>query len=226
VRANRANRLGTLAALAAAAALSGCMGGPTYGTGVSANEQLANDVSNILALGPTKGEQIDYKPRPELVKPAGKVDAASLPAPQQAAADPAGNPQWPESPEARRARLRAEATANQDDPMYQPEVAMDGVAESTKFGRNRILGAAADGPPRWEAGNTKFAVEQRLKEQRQGDPTQRKYLSEPPLEYRVPAATAPTDQLGEDEWNKEKRRKAEAKKKGGGGGWFDWLPGV
>lgn len=225
VRANTANRLGALAALVSAAALSGCMGGPTYGTGVSANEQLANDVSNILALGPTKRERIDYKPRPELVKPAGKVEAASLPAPQAAVADPASNPQWPESPEQRRARLRAEATANRDDPLYQPEIAMDGMAESTKFGRNRGSPRAQEGPPRWEAGNTKLAVEKRLREQRQGDPTQRKYLSEPPLDYRVPAATAPADQLGEDEWNKEKRRRAEAKKKSGGG-WFDWLPGV
>jgi len=225
VRANRANRLGALAALVSAAALSGCMGGPTYGTGVSANEQLASDVSNILSLGPTRQEQIAYTPRPELVKPAGKVDATSLPPPQAAMADPASNPQWPESPEQRRARLRAEATANRDDPFYKPAVAMDGVAESTKFGRDTALGRAADGPPRWEPGSQKAAMQARLKEQRQGDPAQRKYLSEPPLEYRLPAATAPTDQLGEDEWNKEKRRRAEAKKKGGGG-WFDWLPGV
>lgn len=203
------------------------MGGPTYGTGVSANEQLASDVSGILSLGPTKRQPIDYKPRPELVKPANQADAAALPEPQQAMADPASNPQWPESPEQRRARLRAEATANQDDPLYRPEVAMDGVAESTRYGRERGSPRAFDGPPSWEAGNTKFDVEKRLKEQRQGDAGQRKYLSEPPLVYRQPVGTAPTDELGEDEYDKERRRKAEAKKKaGGGGGWFDWLPGA
>ena len=37
--------------------------------------------------------------------------------------------------------------------------------------------------------------------------------SEPPIEYRQPAATAATDDVGEDEWKKDRRRKAGHTKK-------------
>ncbi len=52
---------------------------------------------------------------------------------------------------------------------------------------------------------------------KQGNPTVRRTLTEPPLEYRQPAATAPTDELGEDEFKKQRRLKAEAKAAAGGG---------
>ena len=51
-----------------------------------------------------------------------------------------------------------------------------------------------------------------------GSPTTRRYLSEPPLEYRAPAATAAADDLGEDEAKKERERKAAARKDKG----FSW----
>ncbi len=51
----------------------------------------------------------------------------------------------------------------------------------------------------------------------------RRTLTEPPLEYRVPAATAAADELGEDEYKKERRLKREAKKKGGST-WRDLVP--
>jgi hypothetical protein len=50
--------------------LSGCMSSPTYGTDKTASEQLLGDVSGILSLAPAKKPQVDYKPRPELVRPA------------------------------------------------------------------------------------------------------------------------------------------------------------
>ena len=52
-----------------AALLSGCMSSPTYGTGKAASAQLMEDVTGILSLGPKDRPQIEYKPRPELVKP-------------------------------------------------------------------------------------------------------------------------------------------------------------
>ena len=58
------------------------------------------------------------------------------------------------------------------------------------------------------------AFRKKLAEERQGSPTKRKYLSEPPLDYRQAAATAPVGDLGEDELKKERRLKAEARKKG------------
>jgi hypothetical protein len=51
---------------------------------------------------------------------------------------------------------------------------------------------------------------------KQGNATERNYLSEPPLSYRQPAPTAPTDELGKDEWRKDKdRKKAALGKKSG-----------
>lgn len=52
-------------------------------------------------------------------------------------------------------------------------------------------------------------------------PTSRKYLSEPPLEYRVPATTAAVGDVGEDEAKKARRLKKAARK---GGGWRDLVP--
>ena len=58
----------------------------------------------------------------------------------------------------------------------------------------------------------------------QGSAANRKYLSEPPLEYRVPAATAAVGELGEDEDEKERRLRAESRKKAGKSSWRDMLP--
>ncbi|PZO74485.1 MAG: hypothetical protein DI629_18590 [Mesorhizobium amorphae] len=207
--------------------VGGCVSSPTYGTGTTANQQLMSDMSNILALAPKERPAIEYKPRAELVRPApGAPD--TLPPPQASMAS-AENPDWPESPEQRRARIRAAATENQDNPYYQAEVSTDGGPNATRFtpenggsprARERIVGNTAD------TRRSREAFNQKLAESRQGSPNTRKYLSEPPLTYRQPSEAAPTDDVGEDEWKKERRLKAEAKKKAGGGGWFDWLPGT
>jgi hypothetical protein len=52
----------------------------------------------------------------------------------------------------------------------------------------------------------------------------RRTLTEPPLDYRQPAETAPTDELGEDEFKKQRRLKAEAKKASGKKSWKDLVP--
>src|SRR5690606_27735855 len=107
-----------VAALASAVALSGCMSSPTYGTGKTAGRQLAEDVTSILSLGPRDQEQIEYKPRPKLATPA---NTAELPPPQENMVM-AGTGQWPESPEERRARIRAEATETRDETGFRPAV--------------------------------------------------------------------------------------------------------
>lgn len=205
--------------------LGGCMSSPTYGTGKSANEQLVEDVTGILSLGPKNKEQIAYKPRPELVTPA---DKKSLPQPQQASAN-AQNPAWPESPEARRARIRAEATANQDNPFYDSPVVSDIGTPSSGTGRKpgesqHALESGVN--DRIDTRKQREAFNKRLAETKQGSETKRKYLSEPPLDYRKPAESVAVGDIGEDELVKERRRKAEARKKSGSTGWFDWLPGA
>lgn len=222
----RARAVATPIAIAVSGALlSGCLAGPTYGTGTGAHEQLLEDVTGILSVGPDPNKpEIEYKPRPELVTPAA---TDSLPQPQQDVAS-ADNPQWPESPEERRRRIRAEATLNRDDPDYVPEVRPAVVSASTaqvsSMPRTRSSGGSDDTGLTPRASRDEF--NRRLAISRQGSPTTRRYLSEPPLAYRQAAETAPSDDVGEDEWRKEKRLKAEARKnaKKEPARWADWVP--
>jgi hypothetical protein len=195
--------------------LSGCMG-PTYGTDTPAGEQLLQDVTGALTLAPNRSEPIAYRPRPELVRPASTT---VLPTPQDSAAS-SENPAWPESPEQRLARIRAEATENQDNISYRSPV------HSATAPRNQgIVSAARIG----ERGNFEDnstlttgsgQVRERAAMARQGDPQTRRFLSEPPLEYRRPAETAPAGELGEDEWRKERR----IQRASGSRGWRDLVP--
>jgi hypothetical protein len=214
-------RLAWLAPLAVSGlALSGCMSSPTYGTDKTAMEQLADDVSGAISLAPPKREKIDYNPRPALVKPAAG-QKGTLPQPQDNIVQTA-SAQWPESPEQRRARIRANATANQDNPFYEPEVIND-------VSVNKTAAASREGTDDFNPARAAFSeksqrqeIQRRLVEAKQGNPNQRKYLSEPPLGYRVAASTAPQNELGEDEYKKERRLKREASKGGGLFGWWPW----
>lgn len=203
-----------------AASVAGCLAGPTYGTGKGSNEQLLEDITGVLSLGPKDEARIEYKPRPELVKTA----SAELPAPQDPVAT-GSNPAWPESPEERRARVRADATTKRDDPNFRPEVDADSgpVASAQQVRHTRGDSVPMDGTSGVVgAESQRQDFKRRLAQSQQGSPTTRRYLSEPPLEYRVPSATAPTDELGEDEWRKERDRKREARKKPGRS-WADVL---
>jgi hypothetical protein len=219
------NRLTLLAPLVVSGlALSGCMGAPTYGTDKTASEQLVGDVTGILSLGPKERQRIEYKPRPELVKPSPAA-IANLPAPQAPAT--AGNPNWPESPEQKRARIIAHATENRDKPGFRPEIVndvVDGPASSTPIGGNARADDSGIMSP-VAAEQQAEAFKKKLVETRQGSATSRKYLSEPPLVYREPSGTAPVDDIGEDELKKERRLKAAARQ-GGDWSWRDLIPGV
>ncbi len=118
----------------AGVALSGCMSSPTYGTDKTSSEQLIGDVSNILALAPKRTR------RDRLQTPAGTGQTASRDRPPpcrtpQDSVASAGNPQWPESPEQRRARLRAEADENRDDPGWRPNIDPDRRARPRRLPR-------------------------------------------------------------------------------------------
>lgn len=189
-------------AVASTLALSGCMGSPRYGTDKTANEQLVEDLTGILSLGPKRGPAIEYQPRPELVKP---ETTAVLPPPQDSVTT-ASSGAWPESPEERRARLRREATENQDNPAYRSPIVVD-----------RGGGAANSTTPQQSA-----EFKRRMAEMNAADPTTRRYLSEPPVEYRQAAASAPAGEMGEDEWKKERDARSAARKKGGGRSWWPW----
>lgn len=206
--------LRTAALGACGLALAGCVG-PTYGTGATQGEQLLSDFDGLLALGSTNKAKIDYTPRPELVKPARIGD---LPPPrdtQLAAADP----NWPESPEARSARIRAAAPgvgSGADEALsvgYATKLDKEGYDPRVEEGRR---GQPAAGhrteyenswvSPKNLAGAGEQARE-RAKIGRQGSPVQRQFLSEPPLAYRAPSEAAPVGDVGTDEEVKERRLK-------------------
>lgn len=188
-------------------ALSGCLG-PTYGTGKSQGETLFDDLNNVVSLGgESDAAQIAYAPRPELVKP---ENTSILPQPQ-ATRNTTGDPNWPESPEQRAARLQA--AAYQGDGPVPADVATarkEGVTQAY-LDRTSGSGHKFDSERRDttlspdELRSRGELIRQRLRESQQGSATQRKYLSEPPVAYRKPAATAPVGDPGEDESVKERR---------------------
>lgn len=210
------------ALIAASLVLSGCLG-PTYGTDKSATEQLVDDLGNIASIGSTrKGQGIEYKPRASIVKP---PENAGLPAPQQNIAE--NNPAWVESPEETRKRLIAEADAGGGaantfrSPLAKQETASSASSRS-------VGGRAADGPPTPQQTITqdreqREAYKQARTIQQGAYSDRRRFLSDPPLTYRQPSATAPAGELGEPEKVKERRRLAEAKKAGTGKRtWWPW----
>lgn len=178
---------------ASALALAGCMGSPTYGTDKTANAQLLEDLGGALSIGTrNRASEIEYQPRPQLVRP---ETTAVLPSPQDnvTSTTEAG---WPESPEQRLARIRKEATDNRENLAYRSPVVND------------MRGVGPDNiTPAQQA-----EFRRRMTESQGGSATNRRYLSEPPLTYRAPAATAPAGELGETEEKKERAAQREARK--------------
>lgn len=242
-QAGKAASVMTLAApvIASSLLLGGCMSSPTYGTDKTANEQLLTDVSSLVSIAPKRKPAIDYKPRPDLVRPGAGEDLTNLPPPQDSI-ETAGNPDWPESPEQRRARLRQQISDKEtqmadgspraaetglkpeyDSPIIADEDMAEGANSYTKQKAGSQRASESGIRPEAERVSQREEVRKRLAESRQGSATTRKFLSEPPLEYRQAAATAPQDDIGEDEYKKERAAKKAARKKGASR-WGEWLP--
>ena len=200
--------------------LTGCgVSSPTYGTDKSTGKQLVDDFSNITSNRSNNNRnQIDTKPRPELVRPAPGTKGV-LPQPQTNVAQ-TGTPDWPESPEQKRQRLRDEATANQNNPNYVSPIVPDSGKETKSTGSSDWL----NGIHRNEQVNNdkeqRAEFLRRKRETQGGSSTTRKYLSEPPLSYRQPAASAPIGDQGEDEAKKERERKKALKESSGKKSWW------
>lgn len=194
---------GSLIGLAAMSmAVTGCMG-PTYGTDKSSGEQLVTDIGEAFTFGPSKKPaQIPYQPRGALIKPANdKV----LVAPQKNLASK-DNPQWVESPEEARNRLKQEADANADNGSYRSPL-MVSVTEG------KVLSP--------EEQQKAYREARKIQDGRYSD--RRRFMSDPPLDYRKVDDPAALDNLGESEAAKEKRRKKEAEIAGTGRKWWQVL---
>ena len=172
--------------------LSGCMGSPTYGTGKSAAEQLVDDLGSSVSItgNQDKNRNVRYNPRPKLVVAA---QDKSLPPPQASLASRENNPNWLESPEETRERLRDEAAKNENNPRYRSPL-LAGKGQAGQMTESQ----------KWEA------FRQAKQNQETVDVTAgRRSLTDPPTQYRAVDSAALAD-LGEPEVQKERRRKKEA----------------
>lgn len=188
---------GTLVVLSAVSiGAAGCMG-PTYGTDKTATEQLVTDLGDSMSIAPEKRQRLAYQPRGDLIKPTDP----KLIQPQQNLAS-AENPGWVESPEQMRDRLKQEADDNADNPNYRSPLIV-GVTE----GRTKSVEQQA----------TEYREARKIAEGREN---KRRFMSDPPLEYRQVDDPAKLTDLGESETAKEKRRKKEAEIAGSGRKWY------
>ncbi len=186
--------------------LVGCSTGTTYGTGVSQEAQLAEDVGGLFLLGTgNKKKKIDYSARPKLVKaPAGN----ELPAPAETVEN--GSAYFPTNPEEARAARLAELDGKIDRdgrtrvPTESEIAGLPDDGTGPRISRIRRNIDNSDRSPRADQDraivvNGRERRLARLKEVRGlGTGTKpRKYLTEPPKEYRTPAETTEAGKTGE-----------------------------
>jgi hypothetical protein len=191
---------GLFGIVAGSLVLTSCIGGPTYGTDKTAGEHLVDDLGSAVSISQANPSNVKYQPRPGLVLPP-ESEKAALVQPQQNLASKE-NPQWIESPEDTRQRLREEADANADNPNY-----VSPLAKASANGR------------KLSASEQTQAYREARKIQMGAYADKRRFLSDPPLEYRKLPEEATAD-LGEPEQVKERRRKKEAAIKGSGKKWY------
>ncbi len=196
-------------------ALAGCTSGTTYGTGTTHEAATMKGLSNIFSLKPQK-TSIDYNHRPELVMPANKN---ILPAPvaEQVALS---NEQWPETPEERIAKVRSAAPdashhKSGELPVEYLQSEKEGISKSIDKKSARTNIHAAEEQWLKDISNDANGISESQKANKiknqiaYSTGVKRKYLTEPPVEYRSPAATAETGDLGISEEELEARKKAE-----------------
>lgn len=178
--------------------VSSCMG-PRYGTDKTATEQLVDDIGDAASLAPAKRTTLAYQPRGALVKPADNT----LVAPEKNIASK-DNPQWVESPEQARARLKAEADENKDNGSYRSPLAVS------------VTEGKALSPEQQRAA---YREARKIQDGRYSD--RRRFMSDPPLDYRKVDDPAKLNDLGESERAKEARRKKQAEIAGTGTRWWE-----
>jgi hypothetical protein len=178
------------ALLLIAASLGGC--GATYGTGESPEMQLFSEMTGGM-LDRDKKEPIDYNPRAPLVMPPTETAAAgALPPPIETAS--AANANWPMDPD----EVSAGSAAQEDD---NP---LNDVSQAEYRRLLPLAGALPSHTHRWDDNNMddeardiinsseqQAAVRRAMNEAEGFTRTERRYLTDPPLDYREPSATAP-----------------------------------
>ncbi|ENN88957.1 hypothetical protein RHSP_82705 [Rhizobium freirei PRF 81] len=171
--------------------MSGCLSSPTYGTDKTAGTQLLDDIGDMASISAAtaKDKGVKYPNRPGLVV-AGDKD--NLAAPQQSLASK-DNPAWLESPEDARKRLAEEADQKKNDVNYRSPLAQ---ADSAKSQMTEAQQTAAYRAARQDQAGTYI--------------DRRRYLIDPPQQYRQVSDPAALNDVGEPESKKEKKRKKDA----------------
>lgn len=189
-----------------AIALAGCTGGTTYGTGSSHEVATVKSLGKIFSLK-NESSKIDYKTRPELVLPANR-NALPQPVDNRALAT---DQDWPESPELRSAKLSGSVpTADKrsrggaDLPIeFLTDTNKAGIGNSARIQRSARKNTNSGGDEFIQAikddangtGSGKLARERR-DQLAFSTGVQRKFLTEPPVEYRTPSVNAEAGDLG------------------------------
>ncbi|MEL6503877.1 MAG: hypothetical protein AAFQ10_05405 [Pseudomonadota bacterium] len=199
----------TIIAVVGMAALAGCSG-TTYGTGVTQEQQLVTDVSSMLTLSRGERKKIDYSARSGLVKPS---KTSTLPPPAETVSSQSAY--FPQNPEELESRLRDEADREQEilasGGQLSPELL---AAREAARKRNKRSGLGAsradtDGKESYQEIVARQKEYKRRKALREGEfsPKARKYLTQPPVEYRTPAQTAAIGEVGEKEKDPNVKKK-------------------
>jgi hypothetical protein len=205
------------AAAIAALALSGCVGGTTYGTGVSQEKQTLKDVYTMFNLQGEK-KNIDYSPRPDLIVPENKQ---ALVEPLDDAAT-TSNAQWPETPEERIARIRAQAgeiDARTGEYSLEEQLRKkEGIGIETGYLKRKFIPGQTDrdGVPLNNGEASAEARQEVLKRKAalgMSKGASRKYLTEPPVAYRTPVESAPAGAEAYSPEEQAAREEAERKAK-------------
>lgn len=185
---------GPLLAAGAALLLGACGSMTTYGTGTTAASQTMEDLTGVLALSPKKKEPIEYSARPPIVAP---PVATALPPPGSETTGSVQAADWPVDP---------------DEQRKKQDAVVAEMAESGQTPKFSIPGSENRPPPSFKDDKYDNAAE-RLRAQsldrektkklfadakmaktgsvdEAGNPV-RKYLTEPPVDYRAPDPESP-----------------------------------
>lgn len=196
----RAAPVGALA-LIAASGLGGCISTATYGTGQAPETTLLHEATGgvFKKLDGKEEAAIDYEPRAALVIP----PAAQLPEPSPAPNQLAGG-NWPTDHDQRGGEERGFIAEQGQTRAMTPEYTrrmkvLGGIMGSRKTEQQRMAtrqrrlqerDAAKAFLAQRDKGREEFATA--LAEAEGLNRTERRYLTDPPSQYREPAPTAPT----------------------------------
>lgn len=201
--------------IAATIGLSGCVGGTTYGTGVSQGQETLEGVFNMFSLGAKKKQKIDYSARADLVIPSDK-NALREPV---SAESSTSNPEWPESPEQKIARVRGDVVEADVRSGEIPLEEMRRKKQGIKVSRGKRKSVNRhDGPEGDDTIEVMFSDQSRNIKKRKAELAystgpKRKFLTEPPETYRTPANTAAAGDLGIDEVKAREELKKEKERR-------------